>query len=71
MAMTVYSTRKCHRCGKGGILSVDEDQLFEWLSGSPIQVAFNTLPAELREQLLSGIHPECWASIFAGVDDDN
>lgn len=70
MAMTVYATRKCSRCGKAGFLSVDEDQLFEWLSGGLIQEAFPGMPAPLREQLLSGIHPECWENIFAGIDDD-
>lgn len=71
MAMTVYATKRCSHCGKSGILSIDEDQLFEWLSGAPIQVAFKDMPAQFREQLMTGIHPECWETIFAGVDDDN
>lgn len=70
MTMTVYATRRCSHCGKSGFLSVDEDQLFDWLSGGLIHEAFPGMPAQLREQLLSGMHPECWDAVFAGADND-
>jgi hypothetical protein len=68
--ISAYATRKCSRCGKGGIVMVNEDELFKWLSGSLIQEAFPNMPIPIREQLMSGIHPECWEQIFAFAEED-
>lgn len=70
MTFTVYSTKRCSVCGKGGVISVDENKLFEWLRGSNIQEAFPEMPVELREQMISGIHPVCWNSIFVGISEE-
>lgn len=66
--ISIYATKKCSHCGKTGILNINEEQLFSWLTGTPIQEAFPELPIPLREQIISGIHPECWEQMFAEVD---
>jgi hypothetical protein len=67
--ISAYATKPCPHCGKTGIISIDEDQLFKWLSGSLIQEAFPTLAPSLREQLMTGMHPECWQEIFAELKE--
>lgn len=68
MTMTAFATKRCGKCGKGGVIMVDEDQLFKWLTGSLIQEAFPFMDVSLREQMISGMHPECWDAIFADTD---
>jgi len=65
--ITGYATRECLHCGKPGFINVDEDELFSWLTGTPAQIAFKSLPADAREQIISGTHPQCWEEIFAGL----
>lgn len=57
---TVYATRRCPVCLKGGTIMVDEKELFHYLRGNPIQEAFKSLTIPLREQIISGVHPACW-----------
>lgn len=66
--LTGYATKKCLHCGKSGFINVDEDELFDYLKGSRAQDAFKNLSAPLREQIISGTHPECWEEMWAGVD---
>lgn len=68
--ISAYATKPCPHCGKTGIISIDEDQLFKWLSGSLIQEAFPSLPSSLREQLMTGMHPECWEEVFAELKEN-
>lgn len=58
--MTVYATRRCPVCLKTGTIMVDEDELFSYLRGNYVQEAFKSLTIPLREQIISGVHPECW-----------
>lgn len=68
--LTGYATKRCLHCGKTGFINVDEDELFNYLRGEYAQNAFKNLSAPLREQIISGTHPECWEAMFAGVDDE-
>jgi hypothetical protein len=68
--LTGYSTRKCLHCGKPGYLNVNEDELFAYLTGKHAQEAFPNLSAPLREQIISGTHPECWEEMFAFAEED-
>ena len=68
--ISAYATKKCSHCGKGGIVMLDEEQLFKWLSGSLIQEAFPSLTPPIREQIMTGMHPECWAKIFQFAEED-
>lgn len=56
----IYATRKCVWCGQTGVVGVDENELYAYLRGNPAQEAFKSLTIELREQIISGTHPECW-----------
>jgi len=43
---------------------VDETELFEYLRGEYVQTAFKSLSIPLREQIISGVHPECWQELW-------
>jgi hypothetical protein len=43
---------------------VDEKELFTYLRGEYVQHAFKSLTVPLREQIISGVHPACWESVF-------
>lgn len=67
--MSTMITPGCFKCGKTGELKMPSDIYFagikKWEQGALIQDAFPTLNAEEREQIMTGIHPECWKAIFA------
>ena len=66
----IYATSRCPKCGKTGILDVNENELFAYLRGEKVQDAFKSLTAPFREQIMTGIHAECWAQIFAFAEED-
>ena len=43
---------------------VDENELFAYLRGNYVQEAFKSLTIPLREQIISGAHPECWQELW-------
>lgn len=61
---TVYATRRCPVCLKTGTIMVDENELFAYLRGNYVQEAFKSLTIPLREQIISGVHPECWLELW-------
>ena len=74
--MTVFATRRCPVCYKTGTIMVDEKELFAYLRGEYVQVAFKSLTVPLREQIISGVHPKCWEEMFGNArvslsDDEN
>lgn len=62
--MTVFATRRCPVCFKTGTIMVDENELFSYLRGNYVRDAFKSLSVPLREQVISGVHPECWEQMF-------
>ena len=56
----IYATKKCVWCGQNGVVGVNEQELYAYLRGDLAQDAFKSLTTELREQIISGTHPECW-----------
>lgn len=62
--VTAFATRRCPVCYKTGTVMVDETELFTYLRGEFVQTAFKTLSVPLREQIISGMHPDCWVSVF-------
>lgn len=65
-----FATRNCMVCGESGFVEVPTAQYEAYQNGSLIQEAFPDMPAPLREQLLTGTHPECWEQMFAGLEED-
>ena len=43
---------------------VDESELLQYLRGNYVRDSFKTMPVPLREQIITGTHPECWQSMF-------
>jgi hypothetical protein len=67
---TVYfQTPTCQMCGQSTALMVDEEKLRRWQAGAYIQDVFPELGAEVREQMISGTHPDCWDELIDGEED--
>lgn len=69
---TVY-TPQCPHCGKTGELVIpmsDVRGVIRWQSGMHIQSALPNWSAEMREQLKTGFHPDCWDETFSELEDD-
>lgn len=52
--------RDCPFCGQGATTVVPAQGLWAWEHGTFAQVAFPTLSAAEREQVMTGTHGECW-----------
>jgi hypothetical protein len=50
---------------------VDEAELLHYLRGNYIQDSFKTMSVPLREQIISGVHPDCWVSMFGQEREDS
>ena len=64
-------TSRCPYCGKHGSVRVTVDDLARRAAGDVVQVAFPEMPEGLREQIVSGTHPDCYDALFAGTEDDD
>jgi hypothetical protein len=58
---------KCMFCGVQTTLEVSLSGFQLRQNGAAVQVAFPEMPMEIREIVISGTHPECWAAEF-GID---
>lgn len=56
----------CPFCGKTNVLSLPLEGFLEWRAGALVQDAFPDLSADEREQLISGMCPNCWEKMFGG-----
>lgn len=61
---------QCPRCKKVGYIAVSTEAYNAWKDGAYIQDAFPDMSADVREMLVSGIDPECWAAIFQFDEED-
>lgn len=64
-------TKTCPKCGKPGEITVTKEGLERYWNGWSVQDAFPTLRPALREQILTGYHPECWELTFAYLDEEH
>ena len=64
-----FRTSRCPYCGQHGSVLFNLDDLARRAAGDLIQVAFPELPEGLREQIVSGTHPDCYDALFAGGGD--
>lgn len=64
------TTPACMLCGKESDLRVDATRYTAWVNGELIQLAFPDMTDSEREQLKSGIHPECWEQMFGDLEDE-
>ena len=65
-------TKRCMLCHEEGEVEVnDEEWIAALTSGKHIQDAMPTTPAPIREQLMTGTHPQCWDAMFQDEEDDD
>jgi hypothetical protein len=57
-------------CNKEGFVEVSSEGYMARKRGALIQEAFFDLDKSLREQILSGTHPQCWESMTAGLENE-
>ena len=69
MNIVTVETKRCMHCGELGELQVTSEGLSLRAAGAYIQDAFPELSAPLREQLITGTHPECWDEMFNGAEE--
>ena len=72
MGMARIPTPICIECGKGGTILVQMSDYLLWQSKNRplIQNCFPALSREQREQILTGIHPECWEKMFPPEEEE-
>lgn len=58
------TTPACMVCGRTSTLEVDARAYDSWKRGALVQVAFAQESEELREMLITGLHPDCWDSLW-------
>ena len=67
-------TETCHHCGQMGQVRMSASEYYAGKerieNGELIQYAFPTLSAGMREQIISGTHPDCWDAMFADDESD-
>lgn len=69
--MTIAITSTCPFCGKISFIEVNADAYESWRYGDVlIQDAFPELSANDREQLKTGICPECWDNMFSSDNEE-
>ena len=62
--------RDCPFCGKESRVVVPAQGLWDWEHGAFVQIAFPTLNADEREQVMTGTHGPCWDAAIPEEDDD-
>jgi hypothetical protein len=60
----VVITDPCFVCGEQGQVEVPMQGFLIRQLGGLIQEAYPDMDTALREQLVSGIHPECWEKTY-------
>ena len=60
----VVETKECLHCKKTGTVEIFTQEMFYLHQGHHIQDAVKSLNKDLREQMITGTHPECWVAMF-------
>lgn len=63
--------RVCPFCGEVHTVSVKESDFCRYRNGELVQRAFPYLTATQREQIISGMCPECQKDIFGDDDEED
>ncbi|MGA1752665.1 MAG: hypothetical protein ACO395_04800 [Pontimonas sp.] len=71
METRTIMTKKCFHCGEHGWIELPTEGIAKYEGGAFVQDAFPDLDRTLREQIISGTHPNCWQEMFAPFDDDD
>jgi len=57
--------KRCPVCGLDSHTTVPDMAYFAWLGGMLAQDAFPDVPPAMREQIISGTHPDCFDAMFS------
>ena len=68
---TVNIKTVCPLCEKETIITVDKEKFEKYQNGALIQNCFPELSPEVREQLISGICPDCWNTFVCEEDEES
>jgi len=68
--LILIQTPTCIYCRNKSELEVVKDHYDAWKNGTLIQNAFPEVSADTREMLKTGIHPDCWDTMFKEEDDE-
>lgn len=60
----------CPFCGNLNVVTVNEDDYWNWQNGTLIQDAFPYLTADEREIIKTGICPDCWDKMFSEDEEE-
>ena len=60
----VVETKECFHCKKTGTVEIFTQEMFYIHQGWKIQDAVKSLDKDLREQMITGTHPNCWLEMF-------
>ena len=65
----IVDTPECINCGEMGRVEVKSEEWLKWIAPDrpKIQEVFRDYTPEIREQILTGIHPKCWDKMFGEV----
>lgn len=58
--MIQLETKTCVFCKKTGVIQITQKELDALQTGIHVQKAMSRRDAGVREQFISGTHPECW-----------
>jgi len=67
-AIVEVQTPPCFHCHQEGFVEMPLTAFRRWQAGEHIQNVVPWMPADQREQLISGTHPACWDAMFAEGD---
>lgn len=60
MKLVEFATQTCVFCKESGVLELTEQEVESLQTGIHIQKALKNRDAGIREQVISGTHPDCW-----------
>jgi hypothetical protein len=67
MSTILVRTPVCFRCHRADLVTLPTAAAAALAAGALMQEALPELPRPVREQLITGTHPACWAAAF-GID---
>lgn len=60
----IFVTRPCLHCHRTGIVEVDRVSAIRYMDGGSLHKCFGNESPAVREQILTGVHPDCWKVMF-------
>lgn len=66
--VALVPTPTCVVCNNTGIVELSAADYALLQSDAPIQCSLAHISADIREQIITGTHPECWNKLFADED---